>query len=162
MPTTCSNAFSASSSCPSLADDEHELGLVVEVRHARRADDVFLVAGQAGVELDEAGRLAGQLLDQAGALQLGEMGPVVLADAEELLGVGHRRLPHDLAQVGLRRRSRIGEERPGPVQAGGAGAEQLAHRAVGKLDHAVGADHADPVPAGLGACGEGDKSHGYG
>ena len=74
-----------------LADDEHQLGLVVEAHDAVGPDHVRLVADQAGVELDEAGRLLRHLLEEVGALAAPRGAAVVLADAEELVGVGHRR-----------------------------------------------------------------------
>ena len=116
MPATWSNAFVLPDFERRRADDEDELGLVVEVGDARRPHDVGVVSREAGVELDETGRLVGHLLDQVGALQLFEVRTIVLADAEELVGVRDRRLPHDLAQVGLRRRPGVGEQRAGPSE----------------------------------------------
>src|SRR5262245_24201336 len=74
-----------------LAEDEDELRLVVQMRDARRSLDLRVLPHKTGIQLDEASGLLRSLADEIGAFQLGKMRPVVLADAEELARVGHRR-----------------------------------------------------------------------
>ncbi len=74
----------------SLAQHEHHFRLVVEAVHRFAPRHVCAVAGQAGIELDEAGGFSRHFLDQVVLAQFLEVGAVVLADAEKLVSVGNR------------------------------------------------------------------------
>ncbi len=75
-----------------LADHEHQLGLVVQMRTiAAGARRRVSWPVRQELSLMKAGRLVGHLPDQVGALEFFQMRAVVLADAEELVGIGNRR-----------------------------------------------------------------------
>jgi hypothetical protein len=89
--------------------------------------------GEARVDLDEAGDFLGHFLDEVVLLQLLEVRPVVLADAEELVEVGNRREVADLALCVERGcESCIGlrgvHERPRRFQPGLAALQETPHR----------------------------------
>ncbi len=123
------------------ADHEHELGLVVEADDAFGPHDPGAVADQAGVELDERGRLLRDLVEEVGALQLLEVLAIVLADAEELVGIADRRQVGELllvapgaveapAVVLLRRRDDLAQ----PRHRVGSGSEQAFQAARDRRD----------------------------
>src|SRR5262249_11132583 len=82
-----------------LADDERELRFIVQGGDAFRPDHTRVVPDHDRGELDEAGRLPGNLLDQVVALELVEVRLVVLAHAEGEARVGDRReQPYPIAR----------------------------------------------------------------
>lgn len=73
-----------------LAEHKHQFRFVIEAGYGGRPRHIGAVAGQAGIQFDEAGGFAGHFLDQVVALQFLKVGAVVLADAEEFVGIGNR------------------------------------------------------------------------
>ncbi len=137
-----------------LADDEHQLGLVVEPHDPLRPRNARLVANEAGIQLHERGGLLRHLGEQLVRAQLFQVLAIVLAYAQELIGVRDRGQVADGA---------LFQHRPGclagSLEGGRTAGEQLLHAAGSEIDDLAAFTRPEPE-SGAVICTKGDEAHG--
>jgi hypothetical protein len=142
------------------ADDDGELGLVVDVRAAGRQRDRVPGPDHRGVRLEEHHRVGRRL-----AAHLGHVVGVVLADADHLARQHGREQPHRRQRVHLPGELGGGERVPRHLRDDQVGGVAAADRRRGALDDAERDVAADGVPgdahAGTTSCCTGGRGGGH-